>query len=138
MREALCCAKNIVAAIRGVQKKRFAFTTIGQLASIGHRTGVAEIMGFHFSGLVAWWLWRGIYLAKLPRFEKKLRVALRWGLELLFAKDIAQYVTLGGIERWERRIEYLRHHPMVAALGNPTCAPEQSLDSQPQRGVGHA
>ena len=95
LREGLHCAKNIAATIQGRPKERFAFTTLGQLASIGHRTGVAKIMGFHFSGLVAWWLWRTIYLAKLPRFEKKIRVALRWTLELLFSKDIAQYVTLG-------------------------------------------
>ena len=115
MREGAHCAKNIVAAIQGGAKERFAFTTLGQLAAIGHRTGVAKIMGFHFSGLFAWWLWRMIYLAKLPRFEKKVRVAMRWTLELLFSKDIAQYVTLGGLERLERRIEYLRQHPIVAA-----------------------
>ena len=137
MREALQCAKNIVAAIQGGQKKRFAFTTLGQLAAIGHRTGVANIMGFHFSGLIAWWLWRTIYLAKLPRLEKKIRVALKWTLELLFSKDIAQYVTLGGLERVERRIDYLRHHPMVAAQATQTHPPGQTLDSQPQSGAGH-
>ena len=136
LREALRCAKNIVAAIQGGQKKRFAFTTLGLLASIGHRTGVAQIMGFHFSGVIAWWLWRTIYLAKLPRFEKKVRVALRWTLELLFAKDITQYLTLQGLDRLERRIEYLRHHPMVAAQATHTRPPEQCLDSEPQSGVG--
>jgi NADH dehydrogenase FAD-containing subunit len=39
-------------------------------------TGNARILGINFSGFVAWWLWRTIYLLKLPRFEKKLRVAL--------------------------------------------------------------
>ena len=136
LREALQCAKNIAAAVQGGQKKRFAFTTLGQLASIGHRTGVAKVMGFHFSGLVAWWLWRTVYLAKLPRFEKKVRVALRWTLELLFSKDIAQYVTLGGLERMERRFEFLRHHPMVEAQAAQTLPPEQTRVSQPQSGVG--
>ncbi len=136
LREGLRCAKNIVAAIQGGPKKRFAFSTLGQLASIGHRTGVAKIMGFHFSGLIAWWLWRTIYLAKLPRLEKKVRVALRWSLELLFLKDIAQYMTLGGLERLERRIEYLRQHPMVAAQATQTGPPEQTRASRPQSGVG--
>ncbi len=27
-------------------------------------------------GFGAWWLWRTIYLVKLPRFEKKVLVAL--------------------------------------------------------------
>ena len=137
LRESLHCAKNIIAAIQGRQKKKFAFTTIGQLASIGHRTGVAKIMGFHFSGLIAWWLWRSIYLAKLPRLEKKVRVAMRWTLELLFSKDIAQYVNLGGLERLERRIDYLRQHPIIAAQPARTPPPQQARASQPQRGVGH-
>ncbi len=72
----------------------FDFVTIGQLASIGRRTGVARILGLKFSGFVAWWLWRTIYLSKLPRFEKKLRVALDWTLDLLFYKDLVQFLTL--------------------------------------------
>lgn len=137
LREGLHCAKNIVATIQGRPKKRFAFTTLGQLASIGRRTGVAKILGFHFSGLIAWWLWRTIYLAKLPPFEKKVRVALRWTLELFFAKDVAQYVTLGGLDRLQRRIEYLRHHPMVADQPTRTHPPEQTRTSHPQSGVAH-
>ncbi|MDB6024897.1 MAG: dehydrogenase [Verrucomicrobiales bacterium] len=91
LREAVHCAKNLVATIHGKQKRTFTFATLGQLATIGRRTGVANIMGFHFSGLFAWFLWRTIYLAKLPRFEKKLRVALQWTLDLLFPEDLVQY-----------------------------------------------
>ena len=38
-------------------------------------------------------MWRTIYLSKLPRFEKKLRVALDWTLDLLFTKDLVQFQT---------------------------------------------
>ena len=47
-----------------------------------------------FSGFIAWWMWRTVYLGKLPRFEKKLRVALDWTLDLIFAKDLVQFETL--------------------------------------------
>jgi NADH dehydrogenase len=93
LREGKAAARNIVAAIRGEQKRPFVFKTIGQLASIGKRTGVARILGVKFSGFVAWWLWRTIYLSKLPRFEKKLRVALDWTLDLLFSRDLVQFQT---------------------------------------------
>ncbi|MBV9607976.1 MAG: hypothetical protein JO187_00340 [Acidobacteria bacterium] len=93
LREARIVAQNITAAVRGGAKKKFAFTTIGQLAAIGRRTGVAQIFGVNFSGFIAWWLWRTIYLSKLPRFEKKLRVALDWTLDLVFSKDLVQYLT---------------------------------------------
>jgi NADH dehydrogenase len=94
LREGAIVAHNIVASIQGGRKKPFTFKTIGQLAAIGRRTGVANILGVQFSGFIAWWLWRTIYLSKLPRFEKKLRVALNWTLDLLFAKDLVQFLTL--------------------------------------------
>jgi NADH:ubiquinone reductase (H+-translocating) len=93
LREGKILAHNLTAAVQGGSKKPFVFETIGQLASIGRRTGVANIMGINFSGFIAWWLWRTIYLGKLPRFEKKLRVALDWTLDLLFSKDIVQFMT---------------------------------------------
>jgi NADH dehydrogenase len=94
LREGKVLAENLVATIRGGQKTPFLFKTIGQLATIGRRTGVANIMGINFSGFLAWWLWRTIYLSKLPRFEKKVRVALDWTLDLLFSKDLVQFATL--------------------------------------------
>jgi NADH dehydrogenase len=93
LRQGKVLAGNILAAIRGTAKKPFLFTTIGLLAAIGKRTGVAQILGVNFSGFVAWWLWRTIYLSKLPRFEKKMRVALDWLLDLIFSKDLVQFQT---------------------------------------------
>ena len=94
IRQGKILAHNIKAEIRSGQKKPFDFNSIGQLAALGRRTGVAQIMGMNFSGFIAWWLWRTIYLSKLPRFEKKLRVALDWSLDLVFSKDLVQFLTL--------------------------------------------
>jgi NADH dehydrogenase len=93
-RQAAVLADNIVAAMRGQPPRPFKFKTLGLLATIGRRTGVAEILGVKFSGIVAWWLWRGIYLSKLPGFQKKVRVAIDWTLDLIFSKDIVQVPTL--------------------------------------------
>ena len=94
LRQARTAAANIVAALEGRAPSPFAFRTIGQLAAIGRRTGVARVFGIKFSGFVAWWLWRTIYLSKLPRFEKKVRVAIDWTLDLMFAKDFVQFLTV--------------------------------------------
>jgi NADH dehydrogenase len=91
-REGKVLAHNIVARVRGEDLMPFRFKTLGLLASIGRRTGVARILGVNFSGFLAWWLWRTIYLLKLPRFEKKLRVALDWTLDVFFSKDLVQYL----------------------------------------------
>jgi NADH:ubiquinone reductase (H+-translocating) len=91
-REGKVLAHNIVANSRGKDLIHFRFNTLGLLASIGRRTGVARILGVNFSGFVAWWLWRTIYLLKLPRVEKKVRVALDWTLDVFFSKDFVQYL----------------------------------------------
>lgn len=96
LRQARTVARNLVAAIDGRPPQPFAFTTIGQLAAIGKRTGVARVFGINFSGFVAWWLWRTVYLSKLPRFEKKVRVAIDWTLDLIFTKDFVQFLTVRG------------------------------------------
>jgi NADH dehydrogenase len=93
LRQGRALARNVLAAIDGRKKKPFRFVTLGQLAAIGRRTGVANVFGVNFSGFIAWWLWRTIYLAKLPRAEKKLRVALDWTLDLMFSKDLVQLTT---------------------------------------------
>ena len=80
----------------------------GQLAAIGRRTGVARIFGLKFSGVVGWVLWRTVYLMKLPRLEKKIRVALQWALDVVFERDLAQYVTTRDVESVNRLLETAR------------------------------
>jgi hypothetical protein len=81
-------AQNIAAVLEGREAEPFKFKTLGVLAGLGRRSAVAEILGIQFSGFVAWWLFRTIYLMKLPGFERKLRVAIDWTLDLFFMRDI--------------------------------------------------
>jgi NADH dehydrogenase len=90
IRQATICADNIVAAIRGGVARPFVFGGLGKLASLGARSAVAEIFGVKVKGFAAWWLWRTIYLMKLPGFERQVRVALDWTLDLLFQRNIVQ------------------------------------------------
>jgi NADH dehydrogenase len=93
LREGRTAARNIAAVLDGRDTETFDFRTIGQLAAIGRRTGVARVLGWNFSGFVAWWLWRTIYLTKLPRLDRKVRVAIDWTLDLVFAKDFVQFLA---------------------------------------------
>jgi NADH dehydrogenase len=94
VRQGKVAAQNIIAYARGGEFRKFNFKMIGQLATIGHRAGVASVFGINVSGFLAWWMWRTIYLSKLPRLEKKLRVALDWTLDLLFSKDLCQFMDV--------------------------------------------
>src|SRR5439155_1575486 len=94
IREGEVVAQNIAAVLSGRPLKSFSFKTIGLLASIGRRMGVARIFGFNFSGFFAWWIWRTVYLSKLPGLDKKVRVAFDWTLDLLFPKDVCAVYDL--------------------------------------------
>ncbi len=92
-REATCAAHNIVASIKGTEKKAFMFTALGKMGALGRRSAVAEIFGIKLSGFLAWWLWRTIYLMKLPGLDRKIRVATDWTLDLILPPDIVQLKT---------------------------------------------
>jgi NADH dehydrogenase len=90
MQQARQLAENIKCVSQGATTKPFNFRPRGMLASIGHRNAVAVIYGVKLSGFIAWFLWRGIYLAKLPTFSRKLEVAISWACNIPFPPNIVQ------------------------------------------------
>jgi NADH dehydrogenase len=73
------------------------------MGALGHRSAVAEVFGVRLSGFLAWWLWRTIYLMKLPGLDRKLRVAIDWTLDLLLPPDLVQL-------RVDRGVGFRREH----------------------------
>jgi NADH dehydrogenase len=108
VREGRRAAKHICARLKGERATPFVYKAPGQLAAIGRRTGVARIFGLKFSGVVGWVLWRTVYLMKLPRLEKKIRVGLQWALDVVFERDLAQYITPRDVESVNRLLETAR------------------------------
>ena len=108
LREGVTVAKNIEATILDRSLRPFRYKMMGQLASIGHRTGVAMVFGIKFSGFIAWWFWRSVYLMKLPRLAKKLRVMVSWTLDLFFGQEIEQMITVRDIEALSGQLARIR------------------------------
>lgn len=92
VREGRVLGENLARVLtRRGEPKAFDFTGLGEAAAIGHHAAVAEIMGLKFSGFIAWWMWRTLYLAKLPGLERKLRVMIDWTLDLFFPRDVTLF-----------------------------------------------
>jgi len=81
-------AANIVRVLRREPTRPFYFKQLGQLCSIGGRRAVAEMFGLRISGFLAWFLWRGVYLLKLPSWSRRIKVGLDWGWDLIFPRDL--------------------------------------------------
>jgi NADH dehydrogenase len=104
IRQAAVVADNIVASIAGRPLREYAYAGLGKMGSLGHRTAVAEVLGVPISGFLAWWLWRTIYLAKLPGWARRLKVATSWTLDLVLPPDLVQ--LRAGAEKGLRHEHY--------------------------------
>lgn len=94
-RQAEVVAHNIGVALRGGTPRVFDFKGLGKMGSLGHRSAVAEVFGIKVSGFLAWWMWRTIYLMKLPGWSRRLKVATSWTLDVLLPPELVQ-LKLGG------------------------------------------
>jgi len=125
IRQAFAVAGNIAASLRGFPKRPYSYRSIGVLAGLGRRSAVVEIWRFRFSGCFAWWLWRTIYLLKLPGLERKVRVALDWTLDLFFHRDIVLLKAF--TNQANNRRTSGASGPTSHAVNNlPGCIPEDS------------
>jgi NADH dehydrogenase len=99
LRQGKTVARNIVATITGRPARRFAFTGLGEMVSLGHGAAVAELFGMiKVAGPLAWIMWRTFYLLRLPGLDRKVRVWLDWNLDRLFRRDLVQL----SVQRTER------------------------------------
>ena len=109
-------ADNIVRSIQGRATRPFAFKPLGQLCAIGGRNAVAEIGGIRVSGFAAWFLWRALYLLKLPSWSRRVKVGADWLWDLMFARDLVNLKT-DTTERVSRA--YFRPGDYVFREGDP-------------------
>ncbi|MEP7187564.1 MAG: NAD(P)/FAD-dependent oxidoreductase [Roseiflexaceae bacterium] len=94
-------AANLTASIHGAVLKPFRYRPIGSLASLGRHQAVAQIAGLTLVGWPAWLAWRAVYLAKLPMFSRRVRVAMDWMLELVLPPDIVQLPLISSVQTVE-------------------------------------
>jgi NADH dehydrogenase len=94
-------AANLLAVLAGRPTRPFSFKPLGMLASIGNHRAVGEVFGMRVSGFLAWFLWRGVYLSKMPTLARKIQIAFDWAWQLFFPRDIAE-LSLRPTERLGR------------------------------------
>jgi NADH dehydrogenase len=92
-------AGNLIRVLRGRPTRPCDIRSKGELAALGCRTGVARVFGFKLAGFPAWFLWRTVYLMKMPGLARKARVALDWTMDLVFPRDTVELGLSSGSGR---------------------------------------
>ena len=97
LREGKLVADNLEIIFNQKNKlKKFTFHSLGIMAIIGERVGIATIAGRNISGISAWLIWRAYYLSKIPTFGKKLKISVDWFTDSILARDVT---LIGSIKK---------------------------------------
>jgi NADH dehydrogenase len=98
IRQARALAAQIEAELAGGPRPPFRFRLLGEMVPLSRRTAVADLMGLKLVGFPAWFLWKTIYMLKLPVLASRVRVILDWTVELFFERDVAELTVDEGSE----------------------------------------
>lgn len=86
--------KVILKRLRGLKDiSPFHYFNKGDMAVIGRAAAVANIFGFHVSGLPAWLIWLFIHLMYIVQFQSRVLVFVQWGFEYLTFSRGARLIT---------------------------------------------
>jgi NADH dehydrogenase len=89
-KEAKTVAKNIKLLALGQSPQNFTYKSTGSMVSLGQWMAIGEICSFTLSGRLTWWLWRTIYLSKMISWQKKLKIAIDWTIDIFSTRDISE------------------------------------------------
>jgi NADH dehydrogenase len=94
LRQARRLAANLIAVQDGRPLRPYRFRSLGQVATLGRREGIADLRGVRLSGFPGWFAARSVHLMQVPGTSRRLRVLSDWILWLLFRSDIVTFAGL--------------------------------------------
>jgi NADH:ubiquinone reductase (H+-translocating) len=86
-------AANILRRIEGKATRPFRYLDLGNLATIGRNSAVADIRGLRLTGFIAWLTWAGVHILNLIGFRNRVLVALQWLWQYITFQRGARLIT---------------------------------------------
>jgi NADH dehydrogenase len=94
MQGGAAAARAVRARLAGKKElPAFHYFNKGDMAVIGRAAAVANIFGFHISGLPAWLIWLFIHLIYIVEFKSRVLVFVQWGFEYFTFNRGARLIT---------------------------------------------
>jgi NADH dehydrogenase len=95
LRQGRALAQQLEAKLTGRERRPFRFQTLGEMVPLSRKTAVADLKGVKLLGFPAWFLWKTVYMLKLPTLAARVRVVLDWTIELCFERDVSELTVDG-------------------------------------------
>jgi NADH dehydrogenase len=115
MQEGESAAANILNDIKNKPRKDFRYVDKGTMATIGRRRAIADIRGWKFSGLIAWFMWLGLHIVLLIGFRNRFYVLLEWFWAYLTRERSARLIT-GDAEELREAVKFMEGESAVRSL----------------------
>lgn len=93
MQEGTWAARNIQRLIAGKTTRAFHYRDLGNMATIGRNSAIADIRGLQLKGYIAWLVWAVVHIMNLIGFENRVLVALQWLWNYLTFQRGARLIT---------------------------------------------
>ncbi len=95
LRQGRALAEQLEAKLTGRERRPFRFRLLGEMVPLSRRTAVADLKGLKLLGFPAWFVWKTVYMLKLPTLAARVRVVLDWTVELFFERDVSELTVDG-------------------------------------------
>jgi len=95
IKEGKTVSENIIRSINNITTlETFSFDSLGTMAVLGDKAGIANILGYNIKGFSAWLLWRCYYLLTIPTLGKKSKIMTDWLMDMLFDRELTLLSTI--------------------------------------------
>ena len=78
MQQGVSAAANILRTIKGKPTRPFRYRDLGNMATIGRNSAIADVRGLRLTGFIAWLAWALVHILNLIGFRNRVLVGLQW------------------------------------------------------------
>jgi NADH dehydrogenase len=93
MQQAAHAAANVERQVAGQPTRPFVYRDLGNLATIGRNSAVADFPRFHMKGWHAWLFWLFVHIFNLIGFRNRLSVMTQWAYSYMTYQRSVRLIT---------------------------------------------
>ena len=86
-------ARLIQSRLRNASLPSFHYRNLGNMATIGRASAVADLGRLHFSGFIGWMMWLFIHLLYIVQFQNRLLILVQWAWSYITRNRAARLIT---------------------------------------------